>query len=289
MTTENQFNQQPNQAGQGQQFFSAQDQGMPAMPQNQGNFPVQQRVYTQQEIQLATQRQNTRPPEFKPIEILEVRRYSDKGGNPRVSFNFGSLHLSYRQLMSAGVFYPESLIGKTISVDFFKRGDILLNGSEVRDNGIIVNRFAIEGNAEVANEIEKELRMSAHHAWASKLNTAFGANQRPSGIGTGNMLDNGVQRVASPGSQTDFSQSPAAQQINQQTGGPAIIAMQPLGTQTGTQGTTTTGNAQPMRHETANPVADNLPGAQPSGHFENVLPNTQDQNNQTGGQDQTNP
>jgi len=214
------FNQGFNQPNQqfGNQQFPAQNQaygnqgGWPNQPGMAGvgaqGFPVNAGAAPQT-------RGVQRPPDFLPVRVFEVRRYSDKNGRPRVSFNFGAIHISHKQLTSAGVHNPDILVGEEILVDFFKPGDRLLNGSIVTDPGRIVNRFAVHKNKEVEDALEIQLKMEAHKNWLVKESASTGANQRPSGIGTGSMLDNGISRIAPPGVQTDYSQSPAGLPFDQ--------------------------------------------------------------------------
>lgn len=175
--------------------------------------------------------QNSRPVDFRPFTVIDVRRYKDERGNPRLAFNQGAIHISLKQMTSAGVHYPESMVGKTILVDFFKPGDILLNGSAVTDDGRIVNRFALEPDQEVSRSIEKELALSAHNSWASQAALAYGANNRGSGVGMSNQLNNGVTsanqilQMQDPATATTSTMSPSQAQ---EAGGAAIGGSQGL-------------------------------------------------------------
>jgi hypothetical protein len=178
--------------------------------------------------------QQSRPAAFKRIPVLEVRPYRDKNGRPRVAFNQGSVHISDAQLTSAGVNNPWSLVGREILVDFFRPGDILLNGSVVTRDGIIVNRFAVEPNHEVENRLEYELKKEQLTGWKSMASMAVGANQRPQGQGLGFLTDNGIGRVADAGNQTDYSQTPAGSTIDQRfQGAPPAMQDVPAGSQAG--------------------------------------------------------
>ncbi len=167
--------------------------------------------------------QGNRAPDFRPTKVVDVRRYRDKRtGSPRVAFNQGSIHISMKQMNSAGVFYPETLVGKTIMLDFFKPGDILLNGSGVTDDGRIVNRFLLEPDMAVAREIEKTLALEAHSSWASSAGLTYGANTRGSGIGTGLSDSNGTQAAAAIPAQADLNaggQRSAENQASEFAGG----------------------------------------------------------------------
>lgn len=135
---------------------------------------------------------STRPANWVKVFVSEVRKYN-RAGQPRVSFNQGAIHVSYAQLKSAGVYNPDSLGGKHIMVDFFQRGDVLLNGSIVTDGGRIVNRFMVEPNSEVENKLEYELKKEALSTWGSLAGQQIGANVRGQGDGTQLSTNNGLQ------------------------------------------------------------------------------------------------
>lgn len=320
MTTENQFQNQnfANQGQTGNQFGpqsaqAAQPQGNQFIPQQQfgQQFPAQNQGFGNQQPGWPAQQMGgvgaqgfpvnpgqapqtrgvQRPPDFLPVRVFEVRRYSDKNGRPRVSFNFGAIHISHKQLTSAGVHNPDILVGEEILVDFFKPGDRLLNGSIVTDPGRIVNRFAVHKNKAVEDQIEVQLKMEAHKNWLVKESAATGANQRPSGIGTGSMLDNGVSRIAPPGIQTDFSQSPAGLPFDQRNLGmpPAMTPIPQAYNQYSQQ--ENLGNAQPGANVNMPPVQNwqnhplaNQPVNQP--FPQQFVPNQNVQQNQGGGQGQ---
>lgn len=147
----------------------------------------------------------TRIPSMKPISVIDVRPYVDRRGLPRVAFNRGSIHISAAQLSSAGVINPLVLVGKHILVDFFKRGDVLLNGSIVTQDGVIVNQFALEVDTEVASKLEYELQKEKLTSWLGLATMAYGANNRGAGMGTQQNIDNGV----TPVSQNPAMQNPA--------------------------------------------------------------------------------
>ena len=170
---------------------------------------------------------NRRPANMQEVPVTDVRRYvSVRDGSPRVAFNRGAIHISLAQMESAGVHYPESLVGKTMMVDFFQPGDILINGSVVADGGRIVNQFLLEPDREVAREIEKEIAMKKHNSWASLVSNRLGANNRPTGSGTTVNTMNGVTSANSIPGMADanqrfgqgVSQTVLAEQQAQQSG-----------------------------------------------------------------------
>lgn len=140
--------------------------------------------------------QNSRLPNFQPVTIVNVTRFVDRKGNPRVAFNNAAIILSLAQLNAQGIFYPEVLQGKTMMVDFFIPGDYLLNGTQVDRSGIIVNRFMVEQDMEVARTLQAKFAEQAHTNWSSLANFAYGANNRGRGQGTGQNTNNGVVGVA---------------------------------------------------------------------------------------------
>lgn len=168
---------------------------------------------------------NKRPPDYQALEVTDVREYRDqRTGSPRIAFNQGAVHISLAQLQSAGVHYPRILFGKTIMVDFFKPGDILLNGSVVTDDGRIVNRFVVEQDMQVARDIEKELAMDSFKGFRSLMSQRYGANTRGTGEGTQLQNRNGVQNanggIPQMGSPTQrFAPGLSPSNIQQQDGG----------------------------------------------------------------------
>jgi len=132
-----------------------------------------------------------RPANWIKVPVLELKKYN-RGGQPRVSFNQGAIHVSYSQLKAAGVHNPDSLVGKQIMVDFFQRGDVLLNGSITTDAGRIVNRFMVEPNPEVENKLEYELKKESLLGWAGLVSQQYGANTRGQGEGLSLNTNQGV-------------------------------------------------------------------------------------------------
>jgi hypothetical protein len=209
--------------------------------------------------------QNTRAPQMIAIPIRDVRRFSDPQGNPRVAFNQGSIVLSHRQLKSAGVIVPETLKGKTIHVDFFRVGDVLLNRSVITDEGRIVNQFELPGNDAVFNQLEVEAQRAAMDNWSTGSFTAIGANSRNQGQGTQDMTRN--DQVSGAINQPELNipsgQKPLASQAvddgtgNQQPGGADAFR-------------TTLGSIPSVSEKSGNPNAnvvtgDNQPAAQGTG------------------------
>ncbi len=78
---------------------------------------------------------------MKTILITSINAYL-KGEKPMVCLN-GSIHLSQKQLTGKGFAHPILLRGATIEVEFFKKGDILLNEAECTKDDIIVKEFEI--------------------------------------------------------------------------------------------------------------------------------------------------
>ncbi len=162
----------------------------------------------------------TRLPNYQQIGVIDVRMYRDIRNNSRVALNNGAIHLSANQLKSANVFNPVTLKGKKILVDFFQRGDVLINGSIVTDPGRIVNRFSTEPDEILERELEKDLRKEQLTGWLGLASISYGANNRGTGEGTQMNTANGV----TPTSQVPQMQSPADARLGQgasqdQTGG----------------------------------------------------------------------
>lgn len=173
-----------------------------------------------------------RPEDWQKIEIYDVRPYLNaRDGSPRVAFNQGALHISQAQLSSAGIEYPQVLQGKFIMVDFFKPGDILLNGSQVTDPGRIVNQFTPELDLAVAQDIQKTLAIEKHKSWAGALMRRSGANNRPQGDGLSLNTRNDVQSTNS----TPQMQGGANMSGSTGSAGQGQLANQNVSSSTGTE------------------------------------------------------
>lgn len=75
------------------------------------------------------------------------------------------INISGAQLIAAGYRTPQLLQGKTIIVDFYKKGEILLNGAIVEDDGAIVKSFTIEQDLVMLREVEKELQLQSANSF----------------------------------------------------------------------------------------------------------------------------
>lgn len=110
---------------------------------------------------------------LKPIVISETRPWTQTGtGKQMFSFNQGAFHLSYAQLESAGVLNPMLLQGTIMQVEFWQKGEILLNGQEVRDDNVIVKSFIPEIDREVEIAVALDMAKTRASGWAARAQTA---------------------------------------------------------------------------------------------------------------------
>ena len=152
-----------------------------------------------------------RVPQMQEIDILEFKLYS-RNGSPRVAFNFGAVHVGLGQLQADGIFDPNVLRGKKLFVDFFQKGDILVNGDVVTDDGRVVWRIASDpaATAEASQRVQEKLQLDHLNTFRSMLGTRIGANNRGQGNGLLNNTQNGVVSANSIPAMANVQSTPAS-------------------------------------------------------------------------------
>lgn len=129
---------------------------------------------------------------MKPVLVLDIVPYV-RNGKQMFAFNQAALHLSAAQLAAKGILNPFTLQNKSLMVEFYKKGEILINGQAVTEDGRIIKNFAAELDMEVERTVAVDLRKQQVTSWRSQFIAGVGGGDNPSGSGQEGTMNSGDQ------------------------------------------------------------------------------------------------